>query len=74
MNGWWKTQAGDYFNPAHIASAFAVQDGSVWRIGVAFAGGDGSTFHLSGSWTTAAGAQEAVRQLVHGFDPASVVD
>lgn len=71
---WWKTQAGDYFNPAHLGAAFSVLDDGVWRIGVTFAGGDGTTFHLSGTWATQAEAQEAIRQLVHGFDPASVTD
>lgn len=71
MNAWWKTQVGDFFNSAHLQSAFAVFDDPAWRIGVAFEDG-GMTYHLSGSWSTAAEAQEAIRQLVQGFDPASL--
>lgn len=73
MDSWWKTQVGDYFNPAHLQAAFSVNDGGVYRIGVTFAGG-GSTFHLSGEWASDAEVREAIRQLIHGFDPASVVD
>lgn len=74
---WWKDLDGQYVNGDHITALYASEDSpGVWVIKGIYANVSyGSTVtQLSGTWSSLAAAQEAIRELVDGNDPATFGD
>ena len=68
---WLKMADGAYVNSDKGRSIYAAGSGSTWGINIDL---DGTGFTLNGSWSTKAGAEEAIRELIDGVDPATYGD
>lgn len=69
---WIKNEDGNYINPDTMASIWAVAVAPIWKVRAGAWNEDG--WFLNGTWSTEAAAQEAIRELIDGVDPATYGD
>lgn len=68
-----KDTNGGYINADQITGAYAEYDSTNYRIKVSVVG-ETTDVYLSGTWASQAAAQEAIRELFGGVDPATYGD